>query len=583
MVKMRRRRRSIAFFVLFALLFGVGVGIAGAVGRPEAVRQLAATATIDADGRATVTETIDYHFQSSRHGIYRVLPDVPVTAASQVHVSADTYDDTLITPEGAGMRIRIGNPSHKIDGNHTYRISYPLDTLSLGGGQFGWDGVGTAWVVPIDHAELDMVAPWKWESPSCSSGSEGEFGDCTVTQPEPGHLVVSAGPFGKREGLTIYAKRGAALAATPAPRVLPAFSEPPLPWWRQPLNLGVIAALLALVGALVVGKLLRRAGRDWVVAGAVDSGDAAGVAFSGPGAANRSGVVRVDDTELDRYATTEFAPPGGLAAWQGGLVAEETVADGQRVAWLLEAAVDGYIELDDADPKAAVIRPLPHAPDDTTSLLAVGFAGRSSIELGSYDPAFTAMWSSLPAKFKSWFGASGFADETAEHRARVARPFALVVGILAVAAALGGAALSYGHPLLGVSLMVLGALVTGPALAALVRGWELRVRTPAGSAVWLRVESFRRFLAGSETHHVEEAAARGVLRQYTAWAVALDEVEHWSKMVNAAGLPPETSGLHSAMIAPALVSSFVSTGTTPSSSGGGGAGGGGGGGGGGSW
>ncbi len=583
MVKMRRRRRSIAFFVLFALLFGVGASIAGAVGRPEAVRRLAATATIDADGHATVTETIDYHFQSARHGIYRVLPDVPMSAASQVKVSSDTYDNVLPTPEGAGVRIRIGDPNHKVDGNHTYRISYPLDTLSLGDGRFGWNGVGTAWEVPIDQAELDMVAPWKWESPSCSTGSTGDFGDCTVTQPEPGHLVVSAGPFGKHEGLTIYATRGAPMVAAPAPRALPAFSDPPLPWWRRPLTLGIIAALLALVGALVTGKLLRRAGRDWVVAGAVGSGDAAGVAFGGTGAADRTGVVRVDDTELDAFATTEFAPPGGLAAWQGGIVAEEAVADGQRVAWLLEAAVDGYIDLDDADPKAAVIRPLPHAPDDTTSLLAVGFAGRDAIELGSYDPAFTAMWKSLPAKFKSWFGASGFADETAEHRARVARPFALLVGILAAATAIGGAALSYKHPMLGVLLVVVGAAVTGPALAALVRGWELRVRTPAGSAVWLRVESFRRFLAGSETHHVEEAAARGVLRQYTAWAVALDEVDHWSKMVNAAGLPPETAGLHSAMIAPALVSSFVSTGTTPSSSGGGGVGGGGGGGGGGSW
>jgi hypothetical protein len=32
-----------------------------------------------------------------------------------------------------------------------------------------------------------------------------------------------------------------------------------------------------------------------------------------------------------------------------------------------------------------------------------------------------------------------------------------------------------------------------------------------GSGLWLRVESFRRFLAGSEAHHAEEAAKRGVL------------------------------------------------------------------------
>jgi hypothetical protein len=68
-----------------------------------------------------------------------------------------------------------------------------------------------------------------------------------------------------------------------------------------------------------------------------------------------------------------------------------------------------------------------------------------------------------------------------------------------------------------------------------VRAWELRVRTPAGSGLWLwlRTESFRRFLAGSEAHHAEEAARRGHLREYTAWAVAVGEVDRWSRAVAA--------------------------------------------------
>jgi hypothetical protein len=457
--------------------------------------------------------------------------------------------------------------------------------VSLGGGRFGWNGVGTGWDVPIDQVELDLVAPWTWDAPTCSAGSQGSFGGCTVTQPEPGHLVVSYGSLDAHEGLTIYATQGTALAAAPAPRPVAAFSEAPLPWWRKPLNLGIGAGILVLISALAMAKLLRRSGRDWVVAGAVTSGDAAAMAFDGTAGGNRSGLIRVDDTQLDAYATTEFAPPRDLAAWQGGIIAEEAVATGQRVAWLLEAAVNGYVELDDADPKAVVLRPLPHDFDETTQMLSVAFAGRDEIQLGKYDPAFTSMWTSLSSQFGSWFTSSGFADEAAEHRTRIVRTVGALIGVLAVAAAIGGGVLTYRHPTLGVALLGVSAIVAGLSCAALIRGWELRVRTPAGSTVWLRVESFRRFLAGSETHHVEEAAARGVLRQYTAWAIALDEVDHWSKMVNAAGLPPDTAGLHSAMIAPVLVSSVVSTGTTPSSSGGGGGGvgGGGGGGGGGSW
>jgi hypothetical protein len=123
MQKTRRRRRSILAFVAFALVIGIATGVASAAGRPEAVRRLWATATVATEGRAVVVEDITYHFQSKRHGIYRVLPDVPLTAASQVKVSADTYDDLLISPEGAGVRLRIGNPNEKIGGNHQYRIA----------------------------------------------------------------------------------------------------------------------------------------------------------------------------------------------------------------------------------------------------------------------------------------------------------------------------------------------------------------------------------------------------------------------------------------------------------------------------
>jgi len=82
-----------------------------------------------------------------------------------------------------------------------------------------------------------------------------------------------------------------------------------------------------------------------------------------------------------------------------------------------------------------------------------------------------------------------------------------------------------------VAVVIVGALLGGGGFAALVRGWELRVRTPLGSGLWLRVESFRRFLHESETFHAEEAAKRGVLREYTAWAVALGEIDRWERAV----------------------------------------------------
>ena len=75
--------------------------------------------------------------------------------------------------------------------------------------------------------------------------------------------------------------------------------------------------------------------------------------------------------------------------------------------------------------------------------------------------------------------------------------------------------------------------ITGLSLPFVTHRWELLVRSPKGSGLWLQIEGFRRFLQTSEQRHVEEASKRGVLRQYTAWAVALGEIEHWKKAIYA--------------------------------------------------
>jgi hypothetical protein len=164
--------------------------------------------------------------------------------------------------------------------------------------------------------------------------------------------------------------------------------------------------------------------------------------------------------------------------------------------------------------------------------------------------------------------------------------------VLAALVGLGGVAgatfLVARHGSAYVPLVALAGALAGLGLAAVAAGFELMVRTPRGSGLWVRVESFRRFLHDSEGPQAEEAAKRGVLRQYTAWAIALDEVRHWSKAVEAAGADignVDHSGLGFVYLAPLLMTSTQTTSVAPHSSGGigGGVGGGFGGGGGGSW
>ena len=57
----------------------------------------------------------------------------------------------------------------------------------------------------------------------------------------------------------------------------------------------------------------------------------------------------------------------------------------------------------------------------------------------------------------------------------------------------------------------------------------LPARSATGSALALRAESFRRFLAASEGKHVDWAWKQGLLREYSAWAVALGAADAWGR------------------------------------------------------
>ena len=78
-----------------------------------------------------------------------------------------------------------------------------------------------------------------------------------------------------------------------------------------------------------------------------------------------------------------------------------------------------------------------------------------------------------------------------------------------------------------------------PALAAFaVYRTLLPVRSATGSAFALRAESFRRFLKASEGRHVEWAWKQGLLREYSAWAVALGAADAWERAMQASSVAP---------------------------------------------
>lgn len=547
-----------------------------------------ASAEVGGTTPADIVEVIDYDFGvSDRHGIFRDVPGL--ASGAPVQVSSPSAPDQFIIQPGADTRIRIGDPNRTISGRHRYEIRYPIGVVFAGAGStdaVSWNAVGTEWEVGMRNVELHLVSDRSISDPRCSVGVAGSWDECAVDVLEPGRLVVEVDALDAGQGVTVSGVLGDPLAA---PAAAP---SPPTGAVTDPGS-GVAFPILAAAAASTLGGFLaaaiaRRYGRELVWAGG--SADAA----FGPQYGENYPVRLVDHDELAAMASTEFAPPTGLRAWQGGAVLAERLTDDHKVAWLLEQAIDGRIGIAgsgknvtisvvDGDPTANV------DPRYTTEPLQRLFGGRREVKLGSYDQQFSAAWTNLGETLDKWQDESGLWDPAGRRRRTRALFFGLLGMLVGLVGLAGGAFGAVRSGPVWIPVIALAAGLFGIGAGLLLRRWELHVRTPEGSGLWIRIESFRRFIEGSDAQHVDDAATKGVLLLYTAWAVALDEVDRWSESIKTseagAGVAPEA--LYLTSIAPDLGSATRLAATKPSSSGSGGGGGsvggGGGGGGGGSW
>jgi hypothetical protein len=560
------------------------VTIGAAAGDTERVTGLWAGGEISADGGARVTEVIDYGFGSeSRHGIFRDVPGLSPTADVTVS-SATAPDQVELTGMGSQTRIRIGDPARTIGGRHRYRIQYPLTGLAPNGpnGEIAWDAVGTGWQVDLSRIEIHLAAPFEFTAPSCVQGPEGSRQPCEVVQPEPGHLVVRLDELKAGGGATLSAHAGRPLAGAPdlpvpqSGAVADARINPVLP--------GLLAALVALVVAALVSWSVRRAGRERVATSGL-----AGAAWGATGP-----ETRVDAVKLAASIQPAFGPPEELTPAQGGILLTESVADRHKLACLISAAADGYLDIEPGGGHPTLVRRTPPAAappaPQTVALVDRIFRYRDRVVLGSYDPSINAAWSKLDGELKTWRRTCGLWDPAGDRRCWRARLAGIIAAPLSLAVACIGGIMANSAGSWWPVFVTIGAVGAAAGLAVLIRAWELRVRTPAGSTLWMRVESFRRFLADSNPRHADQAAAVGRLGQCAAWAVALGESVNWSRALTASTVPPSVAApfMYDSYALSSAVSASSTAPSSDSSGGGGnggsvGSGGGGGGGGGGSW
>ena len=578
----RRRRIAVLITILASLGIGLVAALAAAIGDTERISSYWISGTLTEDG-LLVTEVIDYDFGDviPRHGIYRDIPDA---LAQSVAVSSPTAPDGARVSEGySDISIRIGDPDRTITGRHRYQINYVLPLQAVVQDDFfAWDAIGTDWTVPMQKITVALVLPNDLTSPGCVTGTAWDESSCTLIREEAARSVVFVNSLSTGQGLTISGALGdeAIVDASPIPPSGPAV-DPGSGIFLPAL----IAALLAFAGSLLAAIAVRRAGRERVW-----SGGAADAAFGE--LEDGLSSERVDQSDLAAFATIEFEPPRDMSAVEGGLLLEERVLDQHMSAWLLESAIRDEIQIEGGDEPILRRGAAPPHPS-VHPILDAMFSGRYSVELDSYDGGFHTGWHRLNGELNDWLNGSAHWDESGQRRRTWVRAFSVVGVIVGLVVLVIGAVMATRSGGSGLAALIAGSALVGGATGAIVNSFELLVRTEVGSALWLRIESFRRFLAASEAEHVDNAAERGVLRQYSAWAVALGESKAWFSAVDAAASRnPDMAHLHrrdlAFMAAGVHISSAARTASTaPSSSGGGGfsggSGGGGGGGGGGSW
>ena len=468
-----------------------------------------------------VREVIDQDFGTNdRHGHERIIPNdfgVPTDIEAS---SPDASAQIDAVDFGYETRIRLGDPDVTIDGQHRYVLAYTLPDAQISFGQLALDIIANEETFETERFEV-VVSGFELADPTCNVGAFGDVGGCTL-ELDGGVYRAVFEPLEPGDGITI----GGTIVNIIDPVDVPV---PPIVDRREdesrvPLALGVGAlGGVAGLGGFVVA---RRLGRN-----EVGGGGAAGAAYGGDG-----GPIRmVSDSELADMVTTEFVPPTGLRPWQGAVLLNEQVDSDSVGAWFADQIALEVLVLSE-DPQ--VLRPGPRleqAPIATHESVRRLFAGDAELELGSFQPRLASLWAEIQldqlaaARNSKWWKKFGPGEAPRF-------PTALSAIVVASAAVVG---ISVWQGWLRAWPV---ALAVGFLVPALVAGANYRkllpVRSAEGSALALRTESFRRFLQASEGQHVEWAWKNNLLREYTAWAVALGAADAWGRAVAQAAVPP---------------------------------------------
>ncbi len=533
----------------------VVLGLAGDGMYPERFEAKQVLVTPVGDG-VRIREVVDIDFGNTlRHGYRRTIPNdfgVPVDVVAS---SPDAPDDLGVSDLGSETEIRIGDPNSTTDGQHRYVLEYTLPDANLSSGQLALNIIGVDETLETERFEI-VITGMRLAEPTCYQGSGASPLPCTLDADGDLYRAVIE-PLEVGQALAVS---GTVTELTPAADV----PIPELPPRRHPSRVPALIAtpILGVLASFGTYRWMRRSGRNLV--GGTGAADAAFGGLPGPGRL-------VTDQQLEAMATTEFEPPRGLRPWHGSLLLREKVDNDTVSAWFSDQIAQGVVELrGDADELVAGPQ-LASAPPITQQRIGTLLTEAGSLQLGTHQPRLTTLWKQIEQEQVVAARESGWWQRYPPGTASSPSQALGALGLMVLALVAFTLFTDLRH-LLAVAVV---ASILLPAVVAFVAYRPLLPRRSAeGSAAALRAESFRRFLKASEGRHVDWAWEHGLLREYSAWAVALGAADAWGRAVAASAVPPPEVAVNTM---PLLMYShgaaWHSSYTTPSSSGSGGGGG----------
>jgi hypothetical protein len=560
-------------------LLGLLLGAAALVGLPatayasptasgsfDRMSSFTADYVLDAEGGATVTETIDYVFGTSggvKHGILRNIVTRQAVTDADGRSSEENfryYDldlesvtsptgaptETKLTDQSGGeTQIRIGDPNVTVSGTQSYVVKYHLANVMNpfpDHAEFFYNVfVGDA--VPKDRVKVTVTGPGGVTSVRCVRGSNPGR-DCDSAQAGQTAVFTADNLLGN-EDLTIATSLPRAGFGELKPDIRAAGSSYDEGQAKVLTSLALAGGIGApLVAAGVMGVLIATRGRDEWYAGVtpgLSPGSADAVAPGTVPPPPPAPTLRGRRPEI----AVQFNPPPGVQPGMVGTMIDESADTIDVSATVMDLAVRGFLRIEEiqsgtmfsrTDWRLVQLTPPPGQtlrPYEATVLEGL-FADGSDVTLSDLKYKFnTTLNLAIRQMYTEVVERGWFRRSPQRQRAGWQALGFLLIGAGAVSCFYLGVITraidrtgGFGVGIPSGIVLGLGLIVAG--LIFRILGKRMAAKTAAGSAVYAQSLGFRKYLETAEADQIRFEEASAIFSRYLPYAIVFGVADRWA-------------------------------------------------------